>query len=320
MKKWGRRLAIFLAVVLLILLIGPFLIPVPPLEGTVPPKTLADEQSQFITLPYPGTDGIDIHYWDAGDGPRHFLLLHGFALNVYTWDETFDYFASQGRAVAYDRIPFGLSERPLPPDWQTQNPYTREATVELAIALLDELGIDQAIVVGNSAGGLLAMQLALEHPERVAGLILAAPAVLSGNGSPPLAQALSNTPQLRQIGPLFARLIGQVEFAGDLTELQKEQAAIGTQVENWDVALWEFTTVTNQLNLSDQFDQITQPTLVITGDADNFVPTEESIQLAGELPNAELAVLPNCGHIPQQECETAFLQAVEDWLATLPGK
>lgn len=122
MKKWGRRLAIFLAIVLLILLIGPFLIPVPPLEGTVPPQTLADERSQFITLPYPGTDGLDIHYWDAGSGPRHFLLLHGFALNVYTWDEAFDYFASQGRAVAYDRIPFGLSERPLPPTGKPRTP------------------------------------------------------------------------------------------------------------------------------------------------------------------------------------------------------
>ena len=320
MKIWGRRLAIFLAVALLILLIGPFLIPVPPLEGTVPPQTLAGENSQFITLPYPGTDGLDIHYWDQGSGSRTFLLLHGFALNVYTWDETFDYFASQGRAIAYDRIPFGLSERPLPTDWQDQNPYSRQATVDVAIALLDELGIDQVIVVGNSAGGLLAMQLALEHPERVEGVILAAPAIFSGNGSPPLAQALASTPQMKRVGPLLARLIGQVEFSGNLTANQLEQAAIGTRVNNWDKALWEFTAATNQLDLSDRFGQLTQPTLVITGDADNFIPTEESIQLAGELPNAELAVLPDCGHLPQQECETLFLQTVEDWLAGLPGK
>lgn len=320
MKKWVRRIAIILGVLLLLLLIGPFLIPIPPLTDTVPPQTLAGADSQFITLPYPGTDGLEIHYWDAGSGPRNFLLLHGFALNLYTWDETFDYFASQGRAVAYDRIPFGLSERPLPGDWQAQNPYTRAATVAQAITLLDKLGIDKVIVVGNSAGGLLAMQLALEHPERVEGLILAAPAVFSGNGSPPFAQALANTPQMKRVGPLIARLIGQVEFSGELTAVQKEQAAIGTRVNHWDKALWQYTIVTNQLDLSDRFDQLTQPTLVIAGDSDNFVPTEESIQLAGELPNAELVVLPNCGHLPQQECETAFLEAVENWLATLPGK
>ena len=320
MKKWGRRLAIILVVFLLIVLIGPFLIPIPPLEGTVPPKTLAGENSQFITLPFSGTDGLDIHYWDAGRGPHTFLLLHGFALNLYTWDETFDYFASQGRAVAYDRIPFGLSERPLPADWEAQNPYSREATVAMAIELLDALGIDKVIVVGNSAGGLLAMQLALEHPERVEGVILAAPAVFSGNGSPPIAQALANTPQMKRIGPLIARAIGNVEFSSELTAVQKEQAAIGTRVDNWDKALWEFTAVTTQLDLSDRFEQHTQPTLVITGDADNFIPSEESIRLAGELPNAELAVLPGCGHLPQQECDTLFLQAVEDWLAKLPGK
>lgn len=320
MRKVVRLVGYFLIFLLLLLLIGPFLVPIPPLENTLPAQALAGDDSRFITLPYPGTDGLDIHYWDAGSGPRHFLLLHGFALNLYTWDETFDYFASQGRAIAYDRIPFGLSERPLPDDWQAQNPYSRPATVDQAITLLDELGIDQVIVVGNSAGGLLALQLALEHPERVDGLILAAPAVFSGNGTPPLVQTLANAPQIKRIGPLFARRIGSIEFSEALTDAQKEQAAIGTSVNNWDRALWEFAAATNQLDLTNRLDQLTQPALVITGDADNFIPPEQSIQLAEELPNAELVVIPNCGHTPQQECETDFLQAVEVWLATLPGK
>ena len=98
------------------------------------------------------------------------------------------------------------------------------------------------------------------------------------------------------------------QLSADLGDLKREQFNL------------RFQAATNQLDLADQFDQLTQPTLVITGDSDNFIPTEESIQLAGELPNAELAVLPDCGHLPQQECETLFLQTVEDWLAGLPGK
>jgi pimeloyl-ACP methyl ester carboxylesterase len=57
---------------------------------------------------------------------------------------------------------------------------------------------------------------------------------------------------------------------------------------------------------------------VITGDDDRIVPTEQSIRLAGEIPGAELAVLPNCGHTPQEECPDAFLTAVDAFLARLP--
>ncbi len=55
------------------------------------------------------------------------------------------------------------------------------------------------------------------------------------------------------------------------------------------------------------------PTLVITGDDDRIVPTEESIRLAGVILGAELAVLPACGHVPQDECPQAFMDAVDAW-------
>jgi pimeloyl-ACP methyl ester carboxylesterase len=325
--------ALLLAGVLLLLMVGPFFVPVPELTDTVPARSLAQEPSQFLTLPFPGTGGLadgglveggqadggmEIHYWIDGDGPRNFLLLHGFALNLYTWDETFDFFAAQGRTLAYDRIPFGLSARPLPGDWPGENPYSRAATVEQAIGMMDALGMERAILVGNSAGGSLAMQIALAHPERVEGLILAAPAVFTGNGSPPLVQALANTPQMQRLGPLLARAIGSVEFSGELTPAQLAQASIGARVTDWDRALWAYTAATNRLDLSPRFPELTMPTLLLTGDADSFIPPAETMGLADSLPNATLVVIPGCGHLPQQECETEFMQAVGEWLASLP--
>ncbi len=59
-------LAIGIAV-LLVALVGPFIIPVPPLEGLQPPAALARENSQFTTSPFPGTDGIDFHYRRGGE-------------------------------------------------------------------------------------------------------------------------------------------------------------------------------------------------------------------------------------------------------------
>lgn len=57
---------------------------------------------------------------------------------------------------------------------------------------------------------------------------------------------------------------------------------------------------------------------MITGDDDRIVPTEQSIRLDSEIPGAELVVIPNCRHVPQEECPQAFLDAVEGFLQELP--
>lgn len=324
MKRLLKILLILLVVVLLVVLIGPFLVPVRPLEGLQPPESLAQENSQFLTLPYPGTDGIDIHYRTGGEGEPAFVLLHGFAGSLFTWDEVFDQFAAKGRTFAYDRPPFGLSERLLEGDWTGSNPYSPDASIEQLMALLDEQGIEQAILVGNSAGGTLALRTALAHPERVTGLILTSPAVYTGGGAPDFIQPLLNTPQLRRIGPLVSRaLLGQGNSLEGLafydpaaiTAEQMAKARLGVQVQDWDRALWEFTAASQSSDLATRLDEITVPVLVVTGDTDRVVPTEQSIQLAGELPDAELVVIPECGHVAQEECDVEFMAAVNEWLA-----
>lgn len=323
MKRLLKTFFIILAVVLLIVLVGPFLVPVRPLEGLQPPEALAQENSRFLTLPYPGTDGIDIHYRTGGEGEPAFVLLHGFAGSLFTWDEVFDLFAAKGHTVAYDRPPFGLSERLVEGDWDGPNPYSPDAAIDQLLTLLDEQGIDRAILVGNSAGGTLALRTALAHPERVAGLILTSPAIYAGGGAPDFIQPLLNTPQLRRIGPLASRLlIGQGSSLENLayhdpaaiTAEQMDKARLGVQVEDWDRALWEFTAASQSSDLVDRLNEIAVPVLVVTGDDDRIVPTEQSIRLAGELPDAKLVVIPNCGHVAQEECEVEFMAAVNVWL------
>lgn len=325
MKRFLRFLLITLGVLLLLFLVVPFLIPVRPLEGLQPPRALAGDDTAFLTLPFDGTDGIDVHYRAAGTGDPVFVLLHGFASSLYTWDEVFDYFAGRGRAFAYDRAPFGLSERLVDGDWSGPNPYTPDAALRQLNDLLDAQGIDRAILVGNSAGGTVALRMALAHPERVAGLILTSPAVYAGGGAPGFVQPLLRTPQLQRMGPLVSR-----SFLGSgtsleqqayhdpttITEAQRAKSRLGLQVEKWDEALWAFTTASQSSDLAQRLDEVTMPVLVVTGDDDRIVPTEQSIRLAGELPNGTLTVIEACGHVAQEECETEFLQAVETWLAT----
>ena len=224
-----KTLAIILGVVIILMIlalaIGPFLMPVMPLEGLVSPRQAATNESKFLTIPFAGTDGIDIHYLadeigSAGEKPT-FVLLHGSLFNAYTWSEVMDFFSEQGQVIAYDQIPYGLSEKLVDGDWTSINPYTTEAAVEQLFSFLDILGVNNVILVGNSYGGVLAVQAALKQPEQVDGLILVDAAIYVQEEMPPW---LLELPQVRRLGPLFARQLGQNEAFVRQTYLNPEQS------------------------------------------------------------------------------------------------
>jgi len=138
---------------------------------------------------------------------------------------------------------------------------------------------------------------------------------------------LLRMPQMRRLGPLFVRSIQEwgLEFGRsawhDPSRITPEVWAgytLPLQVENWDRALWEFTIASRPLDLPERLGELTMPVLVISGDDDRIVPTELSVRLAGELPNAELVVVPQCGHVPHEECPGPFLEAVTEFLDGLP--
>lgn len=311
-----RILLILLAALLLLLLVGPFLVPVPPLENTVPVEDLTDPDSRFIEV-----NGIDVHYKLYGQGETTFILLHGFGASLFSWREVTEPLSQYGRVIAYDRPAFGLTERPL--TWEGESPYSQEAQVELVIGLMDALGVERAILVGNSAGGTIAMLTALKYPQRVQSLILVDPAVYAGGGAPAWIRPLLRTPQMRRLGPLFAR---QIQTRGpELIELAWHDPSKITpdilegyqkplRLADWDKALWELTLASRESGLAERLDEFDLPILVITGDDDRIVPTEQSLRLADELPNAQLAVIPQCGHVPQEECPAEFMQAVTEFL------
>jgi pimeloyl-ACP methyl ester carboxylesterase len=310
MKK--KITLIVLAILLLAVLVGPLLVPVPPLSGLRPAKELADADSQFIRL-----NNLDVHIKTRGQGEPVFVLMHGFGASLYSWNKVMDRLGEVGTVIAFDRPAFGLTERPM--SWQGENPYSPDAQMNLVVAILDHYGVKRAILVGNSAGGTLAMEIALKYPERVSALVLVDPAVYNGGGAPAWIRPLFNTPQIRHLGPLFAR---QLQSSGeeflrsawhDPNLLSAEQQALYKKpllVENWDRALWEMTLASRSSNLVARLDQFKLPILVITGDDDRIVPTEESVRLGGELPGAHLVIIPAAGHVPHEEQPDAFMEAV----------
>jgi pimeloyl-ACP methyl ester carboxylesterase len=315
MRKIPGILLLSLASLLLILLIVPFLIPVPQLDGLVPPQELADADSLFVEI-----DGIDFHYKTQGSGEPVIVLLHGFGASLYSWREITPELAESHTTYAYDRPAFGLTERPL--FWEGVNPYTLEASVRQLGSLLDIWEVEQAVLVGNSAGGTVALAYTLEHPGRVQALILVDPAF--GSGGPYARYGwLLNTPQLQHLGPLLVRGISEsgletIDLAWhDPSKQPDDTIQLYTkplQVENWDIGLWLYSTSQTATSLRERLGELTLPVLVITGDDDRLIPPESTISAAQQIPDAELVVIQHCGHVPQEECPEDFLEAVIQFL------
>jgi pimeloyl-ACP methyl ester carboxylesterase len=112
-------------------------------------------------------DGVRLHYLERGTGPA-VVLLHGNVVSAedYAWSGVLDRVAERHRVVAIDRPGFGHSTRPHGSVWSSA------AQASLLRRVFDQLGLDRPIVVGHSWGTLVALALALDHPETVGGLVL----------------------------------------------------------------------------------------------------------------------------------------------------
>ncbi len=330
-----------LAVLLVTVLVGPLLFPVPPLEGTVPVRDLAWPGSAWSTA-----NGLDVHVEVMQDGVAvtdlatldataepAVVLLHGFGASTRSWASTLPWISdpdvAASRAVAFDRPAFGLTERPLGRWPAGSNPYGPEAQVATTVAIMDAIGADRAVLVGHSAGGAIALQVALAHPERVAGLVLVAPAVYEGGGAPAWTKPLLRTPQAARVGPLLMRELGGSSGEDFLRAAWADPERIDDatweayrrplRAENWDRALWELVKASREPDLVARLSEVDVPVLVITGDQDRVVAPASSRDLQRDLTGvpggADFVELEGCGHLPHEECPAAFEDAVTGWWA-----
>ena len=315
------RLALILLVLLCCLAVCLPLAWVGQSPDTLPTEQLADPDSLFVDV-----GGLQVHYKVVGQGKPAFVLLHGFAASVFSWRKVMEPLSEAGMVVAFDRPGFGLTERHMPGEWDGESPYSPEAQADLTVSLLDELGIDRAVLVGHSAGGTIALLTALRHPERVEALVVEDAAVYDNTGTPEWVGPFLRTPPMGRLGPLLVRSVtlwGEAAIRTAWSDPDKITVELISgykkplQAENWDRALWELALASHPLGLGELLDEVSVPALVITGERDRIVPTRNSERLAAELPAAELVVIPDCGHVPHEECPGEFLEAVREFVAGL---
>ena len=304
-----------------VLLIGPFLIPVNT-SGTMTKEQAASEiwggKSKWVELA-----GHEVHYVEAGDpdSERLIVLMHGFGASAYSYRDVLEPLSVLGHVIAYDRAAFGFTERPT--SWEI-NPYGAEGQLQVLDELIAKFGVGKEVfIVGHSAGGNLAASYTVDNPERLSGSVLYAPAVLGGGGGPSWLNWIYSIPQINHIGPA---LVSSIATNGlDLLYLSyndpdsvTEQTLAGytqpLKVAGWERAFWEFNRAPRNTGVSETLSEINIPTLVLTGDNDLVVETADSIEVAGMISGAELVVIPQTGHLPNEESPEEFAQAVIDFV------
>jgi pimeloyl-ACP methyl ester carboxylesterase len=205
-----------------------------------------------------------------------------------------------------------------------------DANIELLRGLMDALGIEKAILVGNSAGGAVSVAFALRYPERVEALILVDPGLGGGRGPqfPDWALPLMRTPQMRHIGPLLVRNIavdGDESILRAWSDPSKVTDEIFAgyhkplQANNWDRALYELTFAPPYPELRPMLPELKTPAFIIGGEDDQLIRPWYFEAIAQEIPGAQLILLPQCGHLPHEECPNVFMLNVIQFLESVVG-
>lgn len=240
--------------------------------------------------------GLELGYETRGQGDA-VLMIAGLGRTRSMWEDQAPALAERWRVVTFDNRGVGESGRPA-------GPFSASQMADDAAGLLDLLELERAHVVGASLGGLVAQELALSRPERVASLSL----LCTHPGLPwsvPMEAVTAAAIVPDRNADQFERLLGAMRLAfgsryweahlGDLTTAARKRLASLPSPEMW----WAQAAAGASFSWAGR--RLRVPTLIMTGDEDRIVPAINSEALADLIPGAELAVFPGAGHYFFQE-------------------
>ena len=245
-----------------------------------------------------------------GEGPA-IVLLHGGTLNLRMFDPQVEALAENYQLIRMDLRGYGRSSTPA------ENPYRHCDDVAV---VLDYLGVDQAVVGGESFGGSVSIDFAFAHNDRLRGLILEAAGPITGwqwvEGFPLVTafkaareKGLKVAQQLILDSPLLASAMRHEKVASDLRDIVGSYS--GWHFGNRDPAVWA------EPAAIDRLEEIDAPALVVIGGLDLLDLRMQGDTLAARLPNATRLDMPVSGHVPNMEEPETFNNAVLNFLQSL---
>ncbi len=259
-------------------------------------------------------DGRSIHYVQAGEGDP-VVLIHGWNGSTFDLRYIIPELAQRYRVVAIDLLGYGYSARPADGD------YSVAGQGKLVARMMDRLGIERAAVLGHSMGGAIAMWLALHCPERVELLILVDSATVNE-----MFRGRNWGLVLRPLLPLLAPiLLRKGIIRRGLRSAVHDPACVTPETLEGHLRLLRMRghLRASAKQLSDRrrdeaFDagRLRQPTLILWGEHDRWIPLSTGEELARLTPNARLVAIRSAGHLPLEEQPALCNRELFEFLGT----
>lgn len=258
-----------------------------------------DETSKFLAV-----DDLVFHYQDQGTGPT-LVLLHGVASSLHTWDGWVKRMAPHYRILRIDLPAHGLTG----PD-PKRDRYNLQYMVGKLDKFLNKLGVGKIYLAGNSLGGYIAWNYALQRPDRVNKLVL-----IDSAGYPqdmPFIMSMAAIPGIGDIGRIMTPKF-VVNSNVEAAYYDDEKATDEVKQRYFDLLMREgnrgalidvFRTMKEQSNnphLGDRVKELRIPVLLMWGEEDEWVPLTILERFRKDLPNAEVVIYEGVGHMPMEE-------------------
>ena len=273
-----------------------------------PDRPLNELSARWATAPstFIDIDGMQVHLRDQG--PRNertpIVLIHGTSASLHTWDGWTAVLAEQRRVIRFDLPAFGLTG-PAP-----DSNYSAARYADFTLKVMDALGVERAVLAGNSLGGHIAMETALQAPSRVSGLVL-----VDAGGYPFEAQSMPIGFRIAQIpafAPLMNRLLPRSMIVSSVESVYGDPSRITPELidryyeltlrEGNRAALVErFRQMSARDDARERAKNIAVPTLIIWGGRDRLIPPQVGEQMHEDIGGSELARFAELGHVPHEE-------------------
>ena len=249
--------------------------------------------------------GITMHYHEAGSGDRGVILFaHGSGPGASGWSNfkgNYPFLAEHGyRTIVPDTMGYGYSTKP------EDGTFSLDDVAAQYKALLDALGVDRAIVVGNSQGGAIALTMAINYPKLVDKLVLMAPGGLETRETYMEMEGIK-----AMLRVLYKEGISKETIRKIFTLQLHDESKITDEVieERYQVAMTQHKDNIARIRVTNQEDRLSEircPVLCFWGADDKFCPPSGAPKIASACPNSRTVLIGNCGHWVMVEYKKLF--------------
>jgi len=295
-----------------------------PYENVMPLSSMADMNYDFNVKTINLSNNVQVAYVDEGsENNETILFIHGLGSYLPAWNKNISELSQKYRCIALDLPGYGKSSK-------GNHDYSMKFFAGIINEFLIELDIDNAIYVGHSMGGQISITSALYHPERVSKLILISPA-----GFETFTEGQKEwfrdvfTPNLVKLTPVEAIQsnlgFNFYDFPSDAEFMIEDRIAIRSAVdfERYCYAISKSVQAMVNDPVFDFLSEIQIPVLVLFGENDNLIPNRylnpgftKDIAEKGvnEFPNAQLKLIPKCGHFAQFEKSNIVNNSIDKFI------